>query len=79
MKLLWIKKLFDPLLWMGFAPSQDYGATIEERVYFLTLSPQEVLGLIWSTSEWWKATSNLEPTSGFEPATPGLGIQRPKH
>ena len=39
-KKLWKKKLFDPFLWMGFPPSQDYSATIEERVYFSPLSPR---------------------------------------
>ena len=42
----------------------------KETVYFLPLSPQEVLILIWST---------LEPPIGFEPGTTGLGIQRPNH
>ena len=51
----------------------------EETVYFLPLSPQEVLVLIWSTSEGWKSKFTLEPPSGLEPETPGLGIQRPNH
>ena len=37
----------------------------EETVYFSSLSPQEFLVLIWSTSEEWKAESG----------TPRLGIQ----
>ena len=40
---------------------------------------QEFLVLNWSPLEGWKAESTLEPTSGFEPGTPGLGIQRFKH
>ena len=51
----------------------------EETVYFLSLGPQELLVLIWSTLEGWKAKSILEPSSGFEPETPGLGIQTPAH
>ena len=51
----------------------------EETVYCLPLSPQEVLVLIWSTSEGWKSKFTLEPPSGLEPGTPGLGIQRPNH
>ena len=31
------------------------------------------------TSEGWKAESTLEPPSGFEYGTPGLGIQRLDH
>ena len=34
---------------------------------------------ILSTSEGWKAASTLEPPSGFEHGTPGLGIQRLNH
>ena len=41
----------------------------EETVYFLPLSPQEVLLLIWSTSEGWKSKFTLEPPSGLEPGT----------
>ena len=48
----------------------------EEAVYFLPFSFQKVLVLILSTSEGWKDESNLEPPSGFEHVTPGLGIQR---
>ena len=51
----------------------------EEAVYFLPLSYQKFLVLILSTSEGWKAESTLEPPSGFEPGTPGLGIQRLNH
>ena len=35
--------------------------------------------LILSTSEGWKAELTLEPPSGFEHGTPGLGIQRLNH
>ena len=48
----------------------------EEAVYFLRLSSQKFLFLILLTSERWKAESTLEPPSGFEHGTPGLGIQR---
>ena len=51
----------------------------EEAVYFLRLSSQKFLVLILSTSEGWKAGSTLEPPSGFEHETPGLGIQRLNH
>ena len=42
----------------------------EEAVYFLPLSSQKFLVLILPT---------LEPPSGFEHGTPGLGIQRLNH
>ena len=62
-----LKKIFmAPFLWMGF----------EEAVYFLPFTSQKFLVLILSTSEGWKAESTLEPPSGFEHGTPGLGIQR---
>ena len=48
----------------------------KETVYFLSLSPQEVLILIWSI---FKAEPTLGQPSGFEPWTPGLGIQHPNH
>ena len=35
-------------------------------VYSLSLSPQEVLVLIWLTSEEWKTLSTWEPLSYFE-------------
>ena len=48
---------------------------LEETVYFLPLSFQEFLLLIWSTSKGWKAGSTFKPPSGIEPGTPALGIQ----
>ena len=47
----------------------------EEAVYFLPLSSQIFLVLILPTSDGWKAESNLEPPTGFEHGTTGLGIQ----
>ena len=47
----------------------------EEIVYFLILSSQKFLVLIWSTSERWMAEPILEPPSGSKHRTPGLGIQ----
>ena len=51
----------------------------EETVYFLPLSPQEVLVFIWTTSEGLKDKLTLEPPCGFAPRAPGLGIQRTNH
>ena len=51
----------------------------EEAVYFLPLSSQIFLVLILPTLEGWKAESVLEPPSGFEHRTPGLGIQHLNH
>ena len=50
-----------------------------EAVYFLPLSSQKFLVLILSIWEGWKAASTLEPRSGFEHGTLGLGIQRLNH
>ena len=52
----------------GIQLSQDY-SHYEETVYFLPLNSQEVLVLIWSTTEGWKAESTLVLPSGFEPGT----------
>ena len=51
----------------------------KEAVYFLPFSFQKFLVLILSTSEVWKVESTLEPPSGFEHGSPGLGIQRFNH
>ena len=51
----------------------------EETVYFLLFSSQKFLVLILLASEGWKAESTLEPPSGFEHGSPGLGIQRLNH
>ena len=65
------------------APFHGWGSNVsslrshyEEKVYFLPISPQEV---IWSTSEEWKAESTLEPRTSFESGILGKGIQRPNH
>ena len=50
----------------------------EEAVYFLPLSSQKFLVLILSTSEG-KAEWTLEPPSGFENGTTGLGIRCLNH
>ena len=51
----------------------------KKTVYFLRLSYQKFLVLIWSTLERWKAESTLEPLRGFEHWTPELGIQHLNH
>ena len=65
------------------APFYGWGSTAsrlqsqyEEAVYFLPLSSQKFLVLIWVTSEEWKTESTLESPSGFEH---GVGIQRLNH
>ena len=67
------------------APFYGWGSTasrlqshFKEVVYFLPLSSQKVLILIWSTSEGWKTDSTFELPSGFEHRTLGLGIHRQK-
>ena len=51
----------------------------KEAVYFLQLSSQKFLVLIWSTWEGCKAESTLEPPSRFEHGAPGLRIHRLNH
>ena len=55
---------------------QGYRAMTRKQFTFFTVSFQIFLVLIWLTLEGWKAESTLEPASGFELGTPGLGIQR---
>ena len=62
----------------GVQLSQSY-SDFEEAVHFLSFSSQKFLVLISLTSEGWKAESTLEPPSGFEHGTAGLGIQRLNH
>ena len=73
-KNFFLKKLYDPYLWMGLTTSRLQSHN-EETVYFLKLSPWKFLVLISSTSEWWKAESTLEPPCGFKHGNPGFGIQ----
>ena len=61
------------------APFYGWGSTATRLVYFLPFSSQKFLVLILSTTEGWKAELTLEPPSGFEHGTPGLGIQRLNH
>ena len=61
-------------------PFYGWGSTFsklhyEETVYFLTLGPWDFLLHIKLTSERRMAVLTLEPLNGFEPKTPGLGIQ----
>ena len=42
----------------------------KDAVYFLPVSSQEFLVLIWPTSEGWKIESNFESPSGFEHGDP---------
>ena len=51
----------------------------DETVYFLPLSTQKFLVLIWSTSELWKAKLTVEPPGGFQHESPEFGIQSLKH
>ena len=72
------KKTLRPLFMDGVQLPQGW-SHFEEAVYFLPLSSQKFLVLILSTSKGWKAESTLEPPSGFEHGTPGLGIQCLNH
>ena len=72
------KKNYAPILWMGFSCLKAR-ATSRRQFTILPLSSQIFLVLILPTSEVWKAKSTLEPSSGSEHGTPGLGIQRLNH
>ena len=67
------------------APFSGWGSTasrlepLEEGSLLLPLSSQNFLVLNLSTSERWRDELTLEPPSGFEHGTPGLGIQRLNH
>ena len=72
------KKLYGSFFMDGVQLPQGY-SHFEEAIYFIPQSPQKFLVLTLSTSEEWKAESTLEPPSGFEHWTPGLGIQHLNH
>ena len=75
---IWKKIFYGPFFMDGVQLPQRY-SHFEEAIYFLPFSSQKFLVLILSTSEGWKAESTLEPPSGFEHGTPGLGIQCLNH
>ena len=68
------KILYGPFLWMARASCLKARATSRRQFVFLPLSSQKFLALILSTSKGWKARSTLEPPSGLENRTLGLGI-----
>ena len=75
-KNLFKKNFMPPFYGWGSTVSRLYRGHYEETIYFLPRSSQKLLVLIWSSSEGWKAESTVEPPSGFEHGTLGLGIQR---
>ena len=76
------KKIYGPFLWMGFN-CLNATETLEGGSLLFTTkfpeSPGDPLIDFRSTSEGWKVESTLEPPSGFEYGTPGLGIQHLNH
>ena len=68
-----IKSLW-PLFMDGGSTVSRLQSYYEETFYFLPFISQEFLVLNWSILEGWKAELTLKPPSGFEPGTPGLGI-----
>ena len=77
-RLTYLRKILWPLFMDGDQLPQCY-SHFKEVVYFLPFSSQKFLVLISSTSEGWKAESTLQPPSGFEHGTLGLGIQCINH
>ena len=61
----------------GFKLPHDQ-SHFKEAVYFLPLNSQKFLLIILWTLDRWRAEVTLEPPSGFELGTPGLGIKHPK-
>ena len=66
-----LRLLFKTYTFNSSPASYGRGSTVsrqqshnDETVYFLPLSPQEFLVLIWWTSEGWKTESTLEILSG---------------
>ena len=70
--------LYGPLPWMGSTASR-LQSHFEEAVYFLPLSSQKLLVLIWLTTEKLKSDSTFEQSSGFEHRTSRLVIQQLNH
>ena len=83
--LVFFQNLIDKKNQNFMAPFYGWGSTASRlqplrggSLLFTTEFP-DILVLTLSTSEGWKAESTLEPPSGFEHVTPGLGIQRLNH
>ena len=74
------KNLHGYFLWIAFNyPKATEPLRGGSLLFYVLLSSQKFLVLIWSTLEGWKAESTLEPPSGFEQRTPGFGIQHLNH
>ena len=76
-KTLTLRKNFMAPFWGWSSTVSKLQSHYDEPAYFLSLSPQEVLVLIWSTLEGWKASWPW--SQSVSPGTPGLGIQHPNH
>ena len=66
--ILSVKKLYDRFYGWGSTASR-LQSHYEGAVYFLLISPQEILVLIWSTSAEWKTDLTLKLPPAFEPGT----------
>ena len=73
-----IKKLYDPFLWVGFNCLKATELLREDSLLF-TIKFPESPGAHFIDLRKMKTESNLEPPSGFEHGSPGLGIQRLNH
>ena len=67
------------------APFYRWGSTVSKLEplwggnLLFTIKFLKISGIHLSTSEGWEAESTLEPPSGFDYKTPGLGTQRLNH
>ena len=68
------KKIYGPFSWMGLNCPRATESLREGSLLFTTKFP-EIPGTHFIDLGRWKAESTLEPPSGFEHETPGLGIQ----
>ena len=70
-------ELYDLFLWMGFTVL-NATVSLRDSLLFTTQFPR-FRGIHLTDMGGWKDESISEPPIGFEPGTPGFGIQRLKH
>ena len=69
-------KLYGLFFFYGWGSTASRLEPLQGGSLLFTTKFPEILVLILSTSEGWKAELTLEPPTGFEHGSPGLGIQR---
>ena len=70
---------YGPFLWMGFNSLKATEPLRQDSLLFTTQSPGVPGTHLIDIGRMKECDFTLEPPSGFEPGTPGLGNQHPNH